>query len=139
MSKLKAQKRIEKIKKEKSFFAYHITGLDVAIGEECFVSFNEIGIDIYSCGCEMLLIHSIKQENVLSIEVSNDKEKIIVDSKKSVLWRTIFGYAILGGIGAIMGGASAMLPKVKKQDFYIVEIITKKKNIIMKIEEEKSP
>lgn len=134
MSKRKAKKRIEKIKQEKSFFAYHLSGLDILPNTECFISFNEIGINIYSCESEMCLIHSIKQEYVLSIEVSNDKEKVIVDSKKSVFWRTIFGYAILGGVGAIIGGVSAILPKVKKQDFYIVEIITKGKSIIMKIE-----
>ena len=135
MSKHIAEKRIEKIKKEKSFFAYHISGLDVVFGEECFIVFNEIGIDIYSCESEMYLVQSIKSENVLCIEISNGKEKVIVDSKKSVFWHTLLGYAILGGTGAIIGAVSSILPKVKKQDFYVVEIETKENHIVMKIEE----
>ena len=134
MSKCVAEKKIEEIKQKKNFFAFHLDGIDISIGEECFVLFTEFTVDFYSIEDNTLLL-SLPQENISLVNVYHDKEKIMFLPARFISLRTIFSYLVLKEMGLLLEAIFLMFPKIKKQDYYIVEFITKERTILMKIEE----
>ena len=70
------------------------------------------------CDCPEILFSDIEHAAILE-EITND----IKD--KSVVARTLVGGLLLGGVGAVVGGLSGVMPSYKKNKKYYLQIKTK--------------
>ena len=70
------------------------------------------------CDCPEILFSDIEHAAILE-EITNDVKD------KSVVARTLVGGLLLGGVGAVVGGLSGVMPSYKKNKKYYLQIKTK--------------
>lgn len=105
---------------EKTFKLKHVEGLN-------FVD-NNSDIKISMPGEKLVLFSNTQTKEIKFIEIEHAAilEEITKDVKdKSVIARALAGGLLLGGVGAVVGGLTAVNPTYKKGKKYYLQIKTK--------------